>query len=129
LPVVYDYASSTGDSRLLLNCAWKTQDWSKVRQLCSSSALLPAMEDGDPNVKMGEILLAINEGKLGDVKACMYRQLSYAYKSGSSSLMCQRDQLYTLHYFTLFTDWWSSENQVKSWLKQAIILSAGRFLI
>jgi len=69
LPVVYDYASSTGDSRLLLNCAWKTQDWSKVRQLCSSSALLPAMEDGDPNVKMGEILLAINEGKLGDVES------------------------------------------------------------
>jgi transformation/transcription domain-associated protein len=69
LPVVYDYASSTDDPRLLLDCAWKTQDWDKVRVLCSSSALLPAIEDGDPSVKMGEILLAINEGKLSDVES------------------------------------------------------------
>ena len=69
LPVVFDYASSTGDPRLLLDCAWKTQDWDKVRVLCSSSALLPAIENGDPSVKMGEILLAINEGKLSDVES------------------------------------------------------------
>lgn len=69
LPVVYDYASSTSDPLLLLDCAWKTKDWKTVRSLCSSSALLPAIEAGDPNVKMNEILLAINEGKLSDVES------------------------------------------------------------
>lgn len=69
LPVVSSYARSTGDSQLLLDCAWKTQDWNTVKTLCLSSALQPAIEDGDPNVKMGEILLAINEGKLSDVES------------------------------------------------------------
>ena len=68
LQVVKDYASSTGNPVLLLDCAWKTQDWERLRALCASSVLLPAIEDGDPNVKMGEILLAINEGKLADVE-------------------------------------------------------------
>jgi transformation/transcription domain-associated protein len=54
--------------------------------------LLPAIEDGDPNVKMGEILLAINEGKLADVETlhvqtaqlCLQKwQLLPALASGS----------------------------------------------
>lgn len=69
LSVVKDYGTSTGDSLLSLNCAWKTQDWDTVRALCSSSALLSMAEDGNPDVKMVEILLAINEGKLGEVES------------------------------------------------------------
>ena len=69
LSVVSDYASSSGDPRLLLESAWKSQDWDKVRALCSSSSLLSAIENGDPTVKMGEILLAINEGKLSEVES------------------------------------------------------------
>jgi transformation/transcription domain-associated protein len=92
LSIVSEYASSSGDPHLLLESAWKSQDWDKVRALCSSSTLLPAIEDGDPSVKMGEILLAINEGKLNEVESlhvqtaqlCLYKwQLLPVVSTGS----------------------------------------------
>jgi transformation/transcription domain-associated protein len=92
LSIVSEYASSSGDPHLLLESAWKSQDWDKVRALCSSSTLLPAIEDGDPSVKMGEIWLAINEGMLNEVDSlhvqtaqlCLYKwQLLPAVSTGS----------------------------------------------
>jgi hypothetical protein len=92
LQVVAEYASATGSPHLLLECAWKTQDWNKVRSLCASSALLSAVENGDPLVKMSETLLAVADGKLGDVEnlhaqtaqLCLYKwQLLPGLCSGS----------------------------------------------
>lgn len=92
LSIVTDYAGSSGDPHLLLESAWKSQDWDRVRALFSSLTLLPAIEDGDPLVKMGEILLAINEGKLNEVESlhvqtaqlCLYKwQLLPAVSTGS----------------------------------------------
>ena len=92
LSIVTDYACSSGDPHLLLESAWKSKDWDRVRALFSSLALLPAIEDGDPSVKMGEILLAINEGKLSEVESlhvqtaqlCLHKwQLLPAVSTGS----------------------------------------------
>ena len=68
LEAVTEFASVAGTPRLQLECAWKKQDWSKVRSLCGSNALLPAIEAGDPVVKMSETLLAVADGKLTDVE-------------------------------------------------------------
>jgi len=92
--VVAEFAKGSGSPHLLLECAWKAQDWSKVRSLCSSSKLLPAVENGDPIIKISETLLAVADGKLGDVEnlhaqsaqLCLYRwQLLPLLGSGSPS--------------------------------------------
>ena len=53
---------------LLLESAWKSQDWDRVRQLVASPPLVAAVESGDPAVKMSETLLAVADGKLGDAE-------------------------------------------------------------
>jgi transformation/transcription domain-associated protein len=68
LEVVADYASASGDPHLLLDSSWKLQDWERLRSLCASPSLADPMERGDPTVKMTEILLAVNEGKLSEVE-------------------------------------------------------------
>jgi hypothetical protein len=92
LAVVSEYATSSENSRLLLECAWKEQNWDKVRALSTSSALLAAVEAGDPVVKMSETLLAVADGKLSDVEnlhaqtaqLCLYKwQLLPDIASGS----------------------------------------------
>lgn len=94
IDVVSEYAEETSSSDLLLECAWKTRDWNKVRSLCSSSAFFSAVEKGEPVVKLCETLLAVADGKLGDVEnlhaqtaqLCLYKwQLLPALGTGSAS--------------------------------------------
>ena len=68
LPVVAEYARAANNSQLMLECAWKQQDWERVRSLCSSPELVAAAESGDPRIKMSETLLAVVDGKLSDVE-------------------------------------------------------------
>lgn len=100
--VVGEFANASGAPHLLLECAWKSQDWKKLRTLCSSPALLPAIECGDPVVKITETLLAVAEGKLTEVEnlhaqtaqLCLYRwQLLPVLTGGSPS------HASLLHYF------------------------------
>lgn len=94
MEVVSEFATASGSPKLQLECAWKSQDWAKVRTLCSSSLLLPAVENGDPSIKLCETLLAVADGKLNDVEnlhaqtaqLCLYRwQLLPQLFSGSKS--------------------------------------------
>lgn len=94
LDVVSAFAESSGNSLLRLECAWKAQDWAKVRALCSSASLFPSMESGEPIVKISETLLAVADGKLSDVEnlnaqtgqLCLYKwQLLPGLSSGSPS--------------------------------------------
>jgi hypothetical protein len=68
LAVVSEYANTSENSRLMLECAWKQRDWDRVRSLCSSSSLVAAVESGEPAVKMCETLLAVADGKLSEVE-------------------------------------------------------------
>lgn len=92
--VVSEFARVSEVPSLQLECAWKAQDWSTVRSLCSSAALLSAIEKGDPMVKLSETLLAVADGKLSDVEnlhaqtaqLCLYKwQLLPRLSSGSHS--------------------------------------------
>lgn len=79
--VVSEFANLSESPFLQLECAWKAQDWGKVRGLCSSSALFAAVESGDPTIKMSETLLAVANGRLSEVdnlhaqtaQLCLYR--------------------------------------------------------
>ena len=102
LELVSEYAAETENPHLMLECAWKTRDWTRVRSLCSSPSLFPSVETGDPLVKLSETLLAVADGKLGDVEnlhaqtaqLCLYKwQLLPRLSSGSSSHSS------TLHFF------------------------------
>ena len=68
LPVVAEYSRAANNTQLILECAWKQQDWEKVRSLCASPDLVAAAESGDPRLKMSETLLAVVDGKLSDVE-------------------------------------------------------------
>lgn len=92
--VVSEFANASEIPSLQLECAWKSQDWAKVRSLCLSTALFAAVESGDAIVKMSETLLAVADGKLSDVEnlhaqtaqLCLYRwQLLPRLSSGSLS--------------------------------------------
>ena len=92
LDVVAEYSRSSDKSRLQLECAWKQQDWDRVRALSTSSTLVAAVEAGDPSVKMLGTLLAVADGKLSDVEhlhaqtaqLCLYKwQLLPELTSGS----------------------------------------------
>lgn len=92
LQVVSEFANTSASHRLQLECAWKAQDWNKVRALCASTTLLAAAESGDTAVKMSETLLAVADGKLSDVEnlhaqtaqLCLYKwQLLPQLSSGS----------------------------------------------
>ena len=66
--VVDEFASSTGDTTLMLECAWKTNNWEKVKSLCELPSLVASLDGGDPLTKITEIYLAIHEGNLGEVE-------------------------------------------------------------
>jgi transformation/transcription domain-associated protein len=66
--VVAEYAATSESPILLLECAWKAQEWDKVRVLSTSSSLVATIEAGDPRVKMSETLLAVADGKLSEVE-------------------------------------------------------------
>jgi hypothetical protein len=94
LSAVSEYAKASGKSLLMLECAWKRQDWDRVRALCSDSPLVAAVESGEPAVKMSETLLAVADGKLSDVEnlhaqtaqLCLYKwQQLPALTSGSNA--------------------------------------------
>lgn len=94
LSAVSEYAKVSGKSLLMLECAWKRQDWDRVRALCSTSPLVAAVESGEPAVKMSETLLAVADGKLSDVEnlhaqtaqLCLYKwQQLPALTSGSNA--------------------------------------------
>lgn len=94
LSAVTEFANTSANHRLQLECAWKTQEWGKVRALCASTPLLSAVESGDAVVKMSETLLAVADGKLADVEnlhaqtaqLCLYKwQLLPCVGSGSPS--------------------------------------------
>jgi transformation/transcription domain-associated protein len=103
LAVVSDFADSSSNHRLQLECAWKRQEWSKLRSLCTSTSLLPAVESGDAEVKISETLLSLADGKLNDVEnlhaqaaqLCLYNwQLLPSVSSGSP---CHATLLHFFH--------------------------------
>jgi FAT domain/Phosphatidylinositol 3- and 4-kinase len=92
--VVSEFASASDNPELQMECAWKAQDWSKVRNLSSSSGFFAAVEQGDPVLKMSETMLAVADGKLSEVEnlhaqtaqLCLYKwQLLPQISSGSQS--------------------------------------------
>ncbi|KAL3798859.1 hypothetical protein HJC23_004647 [Cyclotella cryptica] len=92
--VIDELSSSIGDKNIMIECAWKTKNWEKVRSLCGSPTIIASIEQGDSLAKMTEIFLAIHEGKLAEVEnlhaqaaqLCLYKwQLLPAVGSGSSS--------------------------------------------
>eukprot|EP00980_Cylindrotheca_fusiformis_P015839 scaffold4637_cov128-Cylindrotheca_fusiformis.AAC.10 len=94
LNAVSEYAKASGNSLLMLECGWKRQDWDAVRELCSTSPLIAAVESGEPAVKMSETLLAVADGKLSDVEnlhaqtaqLCLYKwQQLPSFTSGSNA--------------------------------------------
>ena len=66
--VVSDFANASTNYELQLECAWRNQDWAKVKSLCLSSNLLVAGESGNATVKLSETLLAVADGKLSEVE-------------------------------------------------------------
>jgi transformation/transcription domain-associated protein len=68
LKVVAEFASLSGDHSMLLDAAWKNQDWDKVDALKSSPELNALYERGDPSLKVSEMLSAIMRGKLSEVE-------------------------------------------------------------
>ena len=65
LEAVLEYANVTGSPQLELECVWKKQDWNKVRSLCASLSLLPAIEIGDPLVCSVVFFIDGNDQYLG----------------------------------------------------------------
>jgi transformation/transcription domain-associated protein len=66
--VLEEFLGEDGPFKLMIECAWKTKNWEKLRGLCSSPSAVSALELGDMDVKMSEILLAISDGKLNEVE-------------------------------------------------------------
>ena len=66
--VISEYAKTASVPHLMLESAWKQREWDHVRGLCSSPALVAAVESGEVAVKMCETLLAVADGKLSDVE-------------------------------------------------------------
>ena len=92
--VLAEYAEDISCSKLLMECAWKSRNWEKVRSLCSSPSIISALEAGDFEVKMSEIFLAIADGKLNEVEnlhaqsaqLCLYKwQLLPTFCSGCNA--------------------------------------------
>lgn len=92
--VVAAFANASDCPMLKMECAWKAQDWSKVRGLCNSTELFPSIESGDPLVKLSETLVAVADGKLSEVEnlhaqtaqLCLYKwQLLPQLSTGSLS--------------------------------------------
>lgn len=92
--VVAAFANASDCPILKMECAWKAEDWAKVRGLCTSSDLFSSIESGDPLVKLSETLIAVADGKLSEVEnlhaqtaqLCLYKwQLLPQLSTGSFS--------------------------------------------
>lgn len=92
--VVAEYAVASNNSALMLESAWKERNWDRVRALCSSPAIVAAVEAGEPSVKLCETLLAVADGKVSDVEnlhaqtaqLCLFKwQLLPEFSSASSA--------------------------------------------
>jgi len=66
--VVSEFANTTENYKMMLECACQAHQWDKVKDLCVSPPLIALSENGDPSVKMSEILVAISENKLTDIE-------------------------------------------------------------
>lgn len=66
--ILKDFTKDNGYGKLQFECAWKSQDWGKLRSLCSSPTATSCIELGDIDVKMSEIFLAIYDEKLNEVE-------------------------------------------------------------
>ena len=66
--VVATFADVTTNHKMMLECACQSQQWDKVKDLYESPAIIALTENGDPSVKMSEILVAISENKLSEVE-------------------------------------------------------------
>jgi len=66
--VLTDYAKSSGSPNLLVESAWKSRDWTALRNLSMSPSIIADLENGNPLIKITEIFLAIADGKLNDVE-------------------------------------------------------------
>ena len=91
--VIDEFASSLGNPDLMMECAWKTKNWDKVKALCATPSIIASLQEGNPITKMSEIFLAIHEGKLGEVEnlhaqtaqLCLYKwQLLPSLGTGSN---------------------------------------------
>ena len=61
--LINEFASSTGDINLMLECAWKTNNWEKVKSLMPLPSVVASLEEGDPLTKITELSLAIINGE------------------------------------------------------------------
>jgi hypothetical protein len=66
--VINEFASSTGDTNLMLECAWKTNTWEKVNSLRSLPSAVASLEEGDSLTKLTEIYSAIHSENFGEVE-------------------------------------------------------------
>ena len=66
--LIDEFASSTGNINLMLECAWKTNNWEKVKSLIPLPSVVASLEEGDPLTKMTEIRVAIHDGNLEQVE-------------------------------------------------------------
>jgi hypothetical protein len=66
--VINEVSSNFNNNSLMIECAWKSKNWEKVKSLCGSPSIVSAIELGDCNAKMTEIYLAIHGGKLTEVE-------------------------------------------------------------
>lgn len=68
IEVIAEFAQATGNHKMLLECAGQSRQWEKIKSLCMSPPIIALTENGDPSVKMSEILVAISENKLSDIE-------------------------------------------------------------
>eukprot|EP00566_Odontella_aurita_P004374 CAMPEP_0113556040 /NCGR_PEP_ID=MMETSP0015_2-20120614/17043_1 /TAXON_ID=2838 /ORGANISM="Odontella" /LENGTH=2458 /DNA_ID=CAMNT_0000457367 /DNA_START=35 /DNA_END=7408 /DNA_ORIENTATION=- /assembly_acc=CAM_ASM_000160 len=66
--VLAEYAEEMSYPKLQMECAWKKREWEKVRKLLTTASIMGSLEEGDSDIKMSEVFLAIVDGKLSDVE-------------------------------------------------------------
>lgn len=98
-----EFSGDNGPVNIMIEGAWKTKNWEKLRTLSSSPSAISSLEHGDLHIKLSEILLAISDGKLHDVEnlhaqaaqLCLYNwQLLPPIYSGCNA---HRQILHTFH--------------------------------
>jgi hypothetical protein len=113
-PLVDELASTLRDTNLMIESAWKTKNFEKVKSLHGYPSIIGSMESGDSLVKMTEIFLAIHEGRLGEVESlhaqaanlCLYKwKLLPTVKPGSGGAHVELyQQFQRLGECLLYTD-------------------------
>ena len=92
--VISEYADEAGYPKLKMESAWKMREWANVRSLYTSPSLVASLEEGDPDVKINEVFLAIVDGKQNEVEnlhaqtaqLCLYKwQLLPSVSTGSNA--------------------------------------------